>query len=195
MDFSISPNDFAKWIPLFSGLPIWWQLAIVIALTAVVSVYIGWVWARRADAREIRAKDATIEILKTKIEVSSLAIETPPESWPRLDAIRRRQIANTLRVLTRSENRLYDVSIQSLFQSDCHDLAVDLRDAIQEAGLRTLLIDNVMRRASDSGIRIEGNRTDPIFQKLIKALDQVGLPCKVKNEDGYHLALRIGRRS
>ena len=73
--------------------------------------------------------------------------------------------------------------------------AVDLRDAIQEAGLRTLLIDNVMRRASDSGIRIEGNRTDPIFQKLIKALDQVGLPCKVKNENGYHLALRIGRRS
>jgi hypothetical protein len=191
-DFSITPDDIAKWIPVFRALPVWWQIVIVVALVAGGFFFLGWKLAGKYQSSIIATQAATIEHLK--IVQSTPAKQIVPESWARLDAIKRGQIANVLRVLKHSEVRMFDVFIQSLPHSDCRDLAVDLRDAIQEAGLIAALIDDVSRRNIDPGIWIEGNRTDPIFQKLIEALAQAHIHCQVRNVDGYMLNLRIGRR-
>jgi hypothetical protein len=191
-EVSITPDDIAKWVPVFRSLPVWWQIVIVVALTAVGFFSVGWALANKYKATIIATQAATIEHLK--IVQSTPAKQIAPESWARLDAIKRGQIANVLRVLKRSEVRMFDVFIQSLPHSDCRDLAVDLSDAIQEAGLTAALIDDVSRRNIDPGIWIEGNRTDPIFQKLIEAFAQADIRCQLRNVDGYMLNLRIGRR-
>jgi hypothetical protein len=42
MGLSISPDDIAKAIPLLRSLSAWWQLVIVIAITAIMFVLVGW---------------------------------------------------------------------------------------------------------------------------------------------------------
>lgn len=85
--------------------------------------------------------------------------------------------------------------ISSADQSDCRDLALDLRDAIKDAGLRAELV-STLGEQIDPGILVKGTPSDQIFQSLLTALSDAGFVYRVTNLDGARLlAISIGRKT
>jgi hypothetical protein len=90
MGFSISPDDLAKYIPLFRGLPVWWQLGIVFTVVAVISILItasilGRFHRERFEVSDgklqikdatIQQKDSVIEELRTRLESQEALLQT-----------------------------------------------------------------------------------------------------------------------
>ena len=118
------------------------------------------------------------------------------EVWDRLGRVQRKTFAHALMSVTRDAKfeRSWDVPISALTKSDCHDLAVDFRDAIREAGLTAELVNDAFRTI-ELGLIVEGNRLDPVCQGLLKALTVIGLNYQFKPLSTNWLSLRIGRRS
>jgi hypothetical protein len=118
------------------------------------------------------------------------------EHWSRLDAIRRARLGQALMGLPRTQERMWDVMIDALPQSDCRDLGIDLRDAINNVGLQAVTVQEALHPNLGPGIVVEGHRSDPACRQLCDGLNSIGLTHRfIETARPDRLIIRIGRRT
>jgi hypothetical protein len=133
--------------------------------------------------------------LAVQVEINLGALQTAnSEHWARLDFTKRSIFTQALLSAPKSQDRSFDVMIANLPQSDCRDLGIDLRDAIHEAGLAVMGIQEMISPAFPAGITIEANKNDPLLPKLLEAFRQIELNAHFQHRETNVLIVRIGRR-
>src|SRR5271154_1889449 len=68
MGFYVSPDDLAKYVPLFGKLSTWWQLVIVAALILMVSAFVTWRFARLVYGERFERQRVIIEDYREKLK-------------------------------------------------------------------------------------------------------------------------------
>jgi hypothetical protein len=139
-------------------------------------------------------KDANTIDFHVSVNVAPLSHDSSNEHWSRLDSLKRSQFTQALLPAAKSQGRSFDVMIANLPQSDCRDLGIDLRDAIHNAGLGAMGIQEMISPTFPPGITVEANKSDPLLPKLLEAFRQIGLVPRFQHQDTNALIVRIGRR-
>jgi len=85
MGFYVSPDDLAKYIPLFRQLSTWWQLVIVVGLTATLVFLLGWRIALGHYRERIETQKVFIDEYREKLK--GLSPAEASEQIQRLEAM------------------------------------------------------------------------------------------------------------
>jgi hypothetical protein len=152
--FYISPDDVAKYIPIFRSLSAWWQIVIVVGLTAVGSFIVGWRIAlghyrERMNVQEARIKtqEAFIEEYREKLKGLSPAeaseqvqrleravTELQKQQWRKITEVQHLKFVKDLRTAPLQRQAVLEVFVVSA-DAEAENYCAQLERILREVGV------------------------------------------------------------
>jgi hypothetical protein len=214
--FYVSPDDVAKYIPVFRSLSAWWQIVIVVAVTAILFALAGWRVALAFYGERLKTQGVIIdnyraqglspdEIANQKRRLSEVQAElTDFKSmfWRKLKDDEKTALRERVALIGQ-----YSFRIVSAHDADCHDLAGDLTRVIESAGWKRVFASQSVEEydlddwdlKQTSGIRVLGkypvdNAPGPKLADALKPLIKLGpsFAASLRDGDTADVVLFIG---
>jgi len=189
MGFYLSPDDVAKYIPLFRGLSVWWQLVIAGLVISVASGFAGWRVALAYYRERIHVQQVIIDDYRGKERPQP---QSPVQNNARAETggsgyekIFWKPLTNEAKAILTSKFRalgVHRVQVFSYDSTDCVSLATDIRRCFELAQwqVRQWPLTNVGIHLpeGDNGIRIESDMQSDVLRRVVRdaIMDATGGP-------------------
>jgi hypothetical protein len=143
--FSFSPDDIAKYIPVFRSLPAWGQLLIVIGVVGLISAWLSWRLGRSLLEERMKVLQATIDRLKGMSpsealdqirRLEAMVVELQRERWRTITPTQRDKFVSSLQNIGVLQNSIIEILVIG-GDVEAEKYGLELSKLLREVGINT----------------------------------------------------------